>query len=469
MIPGAWRQSAGLWTVIAVVSSGITLPFGESVIGVQLAAIGRSFSADGTSLQWLVNGYMLTFATSILVAGVAADKLGRRRLFAVGLGVVGVSNALAIVAPSLGGLIALRAAAGLGAGTLLATGPALLAARFPADDKHRARAFAAFGSAAGSGIAFGPLVGGLVMDQLGWRAVFAVYLPFIGLAALLLPRIAPSRDPDAPPMDVLGIALFMAVLGLLVLAIQGAGFSPYWRSVFTLVAIGLLAVLVVVERHRRYPAIAPGLFANPTFRVMSLTMTCWQIGVAISMVYVPAVAVAGLGASPAVAGASILPMAILLFISTPLGPWLVARVGTGGFVVTCIGAMALGDGIVCLGLAATAPWATVGLVAGLSLIGLGGGAANGSMDNLAMGTIDAARAGMAAGLFQTVRIGSAALAVAAAGSVVAIGRGPAAPGVVDAGLAARYAALAGVAAAVMVVLALLCIFVLKTARGAART
>ena len=162
-------------------------------------------------------------------------------------------------------------------------------------------------------------------------------------------------------------------------------------------------------------------------------------------------------------------MAILLFISTPLGPWLVARVGTGGFVVTCIGAMALGDGIVCLGLAAPAPWPTIALVAGLSLIGLGGGAANGSMDNLAMGTIDAARAGMAAGLFQTVRIGSAALAVAVAGSVIAIGHGGEPQTAVDSQIAARYAALAGVAAIVMAILAALCIVVLKTARGSART
>ena len=460
-VRGAARGSA-LWTVVAVVAAAITLPFGESVIGVQLAAIGRTFDAGGAPLQWLVNGYMLTFATSILVAGVAADKLWRRRLFAAGLLIVGLANALAIVAPSLGWLIGLRAAAGLGAGTLLATGPALLAARFPDDDKPRSRAFAAFGAAAGSGIAFGPLVGGLVMDQFGWRAVFAVYLPFIVLAALLLGRIAPSRDPDAPPIDVAGIGLFVACLGLVVLVIQGAGYTATLRAGLVGVAIGLLVLLVWVERTRAHPAVEPGLFANPTFRVMSLTMTCWQIGVAISMVYVPAVAVAGLGAGPGAAGASILPMAVLLFAATPLGPWLVSRAGIRGFVLACITTMALGDAMVWASLTAPAPWPTIGLVAGLSLIGLGGGTANGSMDNLAMATIAPERAGMAAGLFQTVRIGSAALAVAAAGAVVAIGHHPSESLSGEVGVTARYAMLAGVSALVMLAVAGLCLVLLQS-------
>lgn len=455
-------RGSALWTVVAVVAAAITLPFGESVIGVQLSAIGQSFQADSSTLQWLVNSYMLTFATSILVAGVAADHLGRRRLFAAGLALVGMANALAMIAPGLASLIALRALAGFGAGTLLATGPALLAARFPENDRPRAQAFAAFGSAAGSGIALGPLIGGWVMDLAGWRAVFAVYLPFVLVSLVLLPRIAPSRDEQAPPVDSAGIILFVAVLAALVLAIQGTTLDAAWRAALVGAAVLLLCVLVRLERGRAHPAIAPGLFAHPVFRVMSLTMICWQIGVAVSMVYVPAVVVAGLGGSPALAGASILPMAVMLFAATPLGPWLVARRGTAGFVSICIAAMAAGDALIWMTLGMSAPWSGIGLMTGLAVIGLGGGAANGSMDNLAMGTLPAARAGMAAGLFQTVRIGSAALAVAAAGSVLAVGQAGSGRG--DTALVARYAGLAGVAALIMAGLAMLCLVFLYRAR-----
>ncbi|RJS95124.1 MFS transporter [Salinisphaera sp. Q1T1-3] len=445
-------------TVIAVVAAGITLPFGESVIGVQLDAIARSFSIQGAMLQWVVNAYMLTFATSILAVGVLADRLGRRRLFAMGLLLSLVANAAAVVTPSADLLIALRALAGLAAGTLLATGPALLAARFPQDDRSRARAFAAFGSAAGSGIAFGPLIGGLIMAHFGWRAVFAVYLPFLLLAGALLPRIAASRAPDAPPIDALGIGVFTLALGLVVWALEGTSRFGFMAAACSLL---LFIALIFIERGRQHPAIAPAVFANPLFRAMSATMVAWQIAVAVSMVYVPAVVVAGLSASPAIAGLSILPMAIALFAATPLGPMMVSRFGVAGFVGGCIACMAMGDAVIALTLTAAAPLSQIGLVCGLGLIGIGGGAANGSMDNLAMRTMPATRAGMAAGVFQTVRIGAAALAVAAAGSLLDIASGSATHAAAGA-LTTRYAELAGGASFMLALLALIAVAFVPT-------
>lgn len=461
-------QGSALATVTAIVAAAITLPFGESVIGVQLSAIAREFDAHGTLLQWVVNAYMLTFATSILGAGILADRLGRRRLFAAGLALVGGANAIAIVAPAIGWLIALRAVSGLGAGTLLATAPALLAARFPEAGPARARAFAAFGSAAGSGIAFGPLIGGLVMDWIGWRGVFALYLPFLALAAMLLPRLSASRGDRRTRIDMAGIVLFTAALAALVWAIEGGPGGTAGHIGLIIIALGLATALVRIERRRAYPAIEPVVFMNPIFRVMSLTMICWQIGVAVSMVYMPAVVVAGLNAPPVWAGASILPMAITLFMSTPVGPWLVAHTGLTGFVVTCVGLMVVGDGVI---------WATLdlggagtigGVATGLALIGIGGGAANGSLDNLAMGTISPERAGMAAGVFQTVRIGSAALAVAVAGSALELGGHMGSTAGTTVRILERYATLAGLSALIMTAIAICCV-VLLSARATPQT
>lgn len=444
------------WTIAAVVSAAVTLPFGESVIGVQLDAIAHEFAASGRLLQWVVNAYMLTFATSILAVGIASDRYGRLRFFVAGLVLTGVANTLAMFATSLQALVWWRALAGAAAGTLLATGPALLSAHFSQPGRMRAVAFAAFGSAAGSGIAFGPLVGGLMMAHWGsWRVVFAVYLPFVLLSALLLPKVTPVRGDPRAPMDGVGIVLFTAMLGLLIWLLGGGPAQVAARWLVTLLAVVLLALLVRVERRRARPAIDPDVFAEPAFAGMALLLTCWQIGVAVSMVYVPALVVAGLGRSPGWAGAATLPMAVALFSSTPLGPRLVRRHGQRAFVLACGGLMAAGNLLIWLTLGqASLQWP--GLLAGLVLIGVGGGVANGSVDNLALAPFPSARAGSVSGVFQTVRIGTAALAVAAAG--LALGLAP------DAGVAAaahaagvtrRYAAMAGVNALLIAVIVLL--------------
>lgn len=452
---------SALATVVAIVSAAVMLPFGESVIGVQLAAIADTFDVQGALLQWVVNVYMLTFATSILAVGILADRLGRRRLFAMGLVLIGSANVLAVFTPSVAVLIALRAVTGLGAGTVLATAPALLSARFPSSHPFRTRAFAAYGSAVGGGIAFGPLLGGLVMSFWGWRTVFAVYLPFVLLALVLLPRLAPSRGDATAPVDGMGITLFTLALAVLIWVIEGGPGSLAGQILLVAGAGALAVVLIWVERRHDYPAVDPALFASPVFRAMSLLLICWQVGVAVSMVYVPAVVIAGLGGSPSVAGASVLPMAILLFLLSPLGPWLVNHMGVRGFVGICIGFMVLGEVVIWWALTLSATGAGAGLVVGMILIGIGGGAANGSVDNLAMSTTVPGRAGMAAGVFQTVRIGAAALSIAVAGSVLEISGHVVETAGTVAPVATRYGDLAGAGALFMSVIAVICVVMLS--------
>lgn len=438
--------ASGWWTIAAVVSAAVTLPFGESVIGVQLDAIAHEFGAEGNLLQWVVNAYMLTFATSILAVGVCSDRYGRLRFFALGLALTGVANVLAMFAPSLQALVWWRALAGAASGTVLATGPALLSARFVRPGRMRSIAFAAFGSAAGSGIAFGPLVGGLMMEQWGsWRVVFAVYLPFVGLSAALLPRLSRSRGDASAPIDGAGVVLFTLMLGLLIWLLNGGPAHATGRWLVALLAAGLLVALVRVERGKSRPAIDPDVFMEPVFRSMALLLTCWQIAVAVSMVYVPALVIAGLGRSPGWAGAATLPMAVALFSSTALGPRLVRRYGKPAFVGVCGGLMAAGNGIVWLALGQSGTLQWLGLLAGLVCMGVGGGIANGSVDNLALAPFESDRAGSVSGAFQTVRIGTAALAVAAAGLALQLAPDAGIQAAVHAaGITRRYAAMAGV-------------------------
>lgn len=413
--------SSRVGIVFAVVAAAVILPFGESVIGVQLAGIEHDLMPGPTAAQWIVNAYLLTFATSILAAGTLADRIGRRRIFVAGLWLCAASNIASIMVPSAALLIVLRATSGMAAGMLLATGPAILAHAFPALDQSRGRAFVAFGAAAGSGIALGPVIGGAVVTVADWRWVFVLYLPFIALALLLAPRITESRNPDSQHLDITGVVLFTGALACVMIAMI-RGSEHGWASLVPWFALGAAAALLLlfarVERHSRQPAVDLLLFREPVFAAMSLLLLCWQLAVATLMVYVPAVIASGLHVSSLIAGAAILPLALPLFGATPLGPRLVAGLGTGWFVGICVGLMLLGQMLLWMLMPTGATVMIVGLGGGLFCIGLGGGIANGTVDNLAMSTVSVARAGMAAGVFQTVRIGGAAIAVTLAGGVL---------------------------------------------------
>src|SRR5699024_160919 len=250
----------------------------------------------------------------------------------------------------------------------------------------------------------GPLIGGLVMTFASWRAVFLVYLPFLMVSGILLMRLKPVNSHARVRIDSRGVSLFSMALALLIALIQGDNLTAGMRIGIAGIILMLLAILFLVERRHPWPAVDPVLFLNPVFGAMSLVVTCWQISIAVSMVYVPAMVVAGMGGSTALAGASILPMAVALFASVPLGPKLVRTAGVRRFVGVCIGLMVAGELLIWLALHTDTLVGTAGLVLGLMLMGIGGGTANGSMDNLAMSTISPQRAGMAAGVFQTVKI-----------------------------------------------------------------
>lgn len=437
--------------IMTVLPAAATLPFGESVIGVQIDAIAREFQASTTQVQWIVNAFMLTFATSILGAGILADRFGRRRLFAWGLALSLVANAAAVFAPSAATLVVLRALSGLGSGTIMATAPALISAQFSQPGRRRAVAFAALGAATGSGIALGPLIGGLIMSLGGWRTVFLVYLPFLLMSAFYLWRNQQPDEHKATPIDIPGMTLFTVALILLIWLIQEGGQA--WGSVvqIAIIAALLLALFPMARRHP-VPAIDPVLFANPVFGAMSLMAIINQISIAISMVYVPAMVVAGMGGSPALAGASVLPMAVALFASVPLGPKLLARAGKRHFLAVCVCLVVVGDVMIWATLGMGMPWSALGLMIGLTFMGMGGGTANGSMDNLALGTIDSARAGMASGVFQTVKIGAAAVCVAAAGRALGLAGDQPATAQAAMSLMERYITLAGTCALLMAVI-----------------
>ncbi|MDN6660080.1 MAG: MFS transporter, partial [Acidipropionibacterium jensenii] len=199
-----------------------------TVVNVALPDIRTDFSASFTQLQWVLDAYALGLAAVLVAAGSLADRIGRRRLFLIGLVVFTAASLFCGIAWNIEILIAARLVQGLGGAILFAVGPALIGHVYTGAD--RTRAFGIFGGVGGLAIAFGPLLGGGLADGLDWRWIFLINVP-VGLLCLVITwfRVVESRSETVPPLDVSGAVAFSASLTFFVLALL-RGEAEGWTS-----------------------------------------------------------------------------------------------------------------------------------------------------------------------------------------------------------------------------------------------
>ena len=183
------------WTLAAVSVATFMLLLDVTVVNVALPAIRADLGASFTDLQWVVDAYALTLAALVLTAGSLADRLGRRRVFVVGLAIFTTASLLCAIAPDPLFLNLARAVQGIGGAAMFAVSLALIAQEF-APGRERGMAMGIYGATIGVAVAIGPLLGGALTDSLGWESIFLLNLP-VGLAALLMTvtRVRESRDP----------------------------------------------------------------------------------------------------------------------------------------------------------------------------------------------------------------------------------------------------------------------------------
>src|SRR5215207_9656267 len=206
------------WTLIAVSVATFMLLLDITVVNVALPSIREDLGASFTDLQWVFDTYTLTLAALVLTAGSLADRMGRRRLFAVGLSIFTVASLLCALAPDPTFLNLARALQGAGGAAMFAVSLALVAQEFPAG-RERGTAMGIYGASIGVAVAIGPLVGGALTDTLGWESIFYLNVP-IGIAAIgaTYAKLRESRDPNAIRVDWAGVATFSAALFVLVFA-----------------------------------------------------------------------------------------------------------------------------------------------------------------------------------------------------------------------------------------------------------
>jgi EmrB/QacA subfamily drug resistance transporter len=349
---------AGRWVLLTtVLGSGMVMIDG-TVVNVALERIGDDFHAGFGGLQWTVNAYTLALASLILLGGSLGDRLGRRRIFLVGVVWFAVASLACGLAPDIGTLIAARALQGVGGALLTPGSLALISASFHGADRGAAvGAWSGLGGIAG---AIGPFLGGFLVEWT-WRAVFLINLPIAALVIVVaLEHVPESRDTgSAPGLDVTGTVLAALGLGALTYSLTGLGSRGADPALLVTLAVGVLALVafVAVERRSPHPLVPPALFRNAVFGAANgATLLIYgALGVVFFLLVLQLQTVSGF--SPLAAGTSLLPLtAIMLLFSARAGA-LAGRIGprlpmTVGPLVSACGLLLM------LRIGADATWVT---------------------------------------------------------------------------------------------------------------
>ncbi|WP_233498877.1 MFS transporter [Blastococcus sp. TF02A-26] len=316
------------WVLLAtVLGSGMAM-LDATVVNVALERIGSDLDTGFAGLQWTVNAYTLTLAALILLGGALSDRLGRRRVFVVGVCWFASASLLCGLAWDVETLVAARALQGVGGALLTPGSLAIISASFAATD--RAAAVGAWSGLGGVAGAAGPVLGGWLVEW-NWRAVFLLNLPLALLVVLVAARHVPeTRDPDAAPhLDLTGTALVTVALGTLTYALTAAGGQTSAAVVGVAAGTGVLALLlfVRVELRSPHPLVPPALFRDRRFTAANLTtlLVYAALGVVFVLLVLHLQVVAGF--SPLLAGTALLPVTVLMLLFSARVGALAQRIG----------------------------------------------------------------------------------------------------------------------------------------------
>ena len=415
-------RRANPWAALSALCLGFfMILLDTTIVSIAIPAMVRELHTTLNSVVWVLSVYLLTYAVPMLFTSRLGDRFGPKRVFLAGLAVFTLASLWCGLSGTAEMLIAARAAQGLGAALLTPQTLAFITHLFP--PAKRGPAMGLWGGVAGLATIAGPLLGGLLVDSLGWEWIFFVNVP-IGVAAIVLTvALVPDWQPKhAHSFDVPGILLSAAGLLCLVFGIQN-GQQYSWGRVFGPVTIPeiigagvlLLVAFVIWQRlNTREPLLPLAVFRNRNFSAGTLTSVA--VGFAMTGMFVPLVVYVQdvLGMSPTRAGLLTAPMSLLSGLIAPFVGRLSDRVNAKYLVV--VGFLALAAGLVGVTLQARAdtnPWA---LVPVLLLCGVGTGCVFAPMSNVTMSSVDRRMAGAASGIFNTARqvggvLGSAAIGV----------------------------------------------------------
>jgi EmrB/QacA subfamily drug resistance transporter len=407
------------WTLAAVAFGLFMIMLDNTVVNVALPSIGRDLHVSISSLEWVVTAYALTFAALLITGGKLGDLLGRRRIFIVGIAIFTLSSLACGLAPSAGFLIGARAVQGIGAALMNPASLSIITATFP--PRERGQAIGIWAGVSAMALAIGPLVGGLIVENINWNWIFFINVP-VGVLGIFVSRlvIKESRDTShEQSVDLPGLVTSSAGLFALTYAlIEGnrhGWTSPEIIGLFA-GAVALLVAFVVLEHYQRLPMLDLSLFRIGSFAGSNLVAMLVSLGMFGVFFFVSLYIQNILGWSPTQAGAAFLPMTILIILVAPAAGRLSDRVGSrwlmgGGMTLVSISLLFYQR----VGLHSTF-WT---LLPAMLLGGVGMALTMSPMTAAAMSSVPVDKAGVGSGVLNSFRQLGGSLGVALMGAILA--------------------------------------------------
>lgn len=412
------RRAKPALTLVLICAAIVLVPVTATGSSVAVPGISQDLSIGLAAAQWVVNGFFLTFGGFMAITGSLADLTGRRRMFAGGVALFCASMVLASFAPNIGLLIAARAVAGVGAAAATTGGSAVLAQTF--SGVARTKAFGVFGTAIGLGLAFGPLVAGFLVTSLGgWRTFYLVAAVVLLPILLMSPLLKESRETTNGGIDWAGAVTFTAGLILFVFGLV-EGPERGWTDPVVIGALAAFAVLMVVftvvERRRAEPMFDVSLFARPRFLAICAMPVLLAFGFVALLIVLPPYFMAVDGVSAQYAGLLLVLLTGPTLVVPPVVNSLAGKVSQRLLLVVTMVLVAIGSAW----LTVIGPGTSAFVLAGpLICIGIGFGISLAILDGAAVNSVEPGRAGMAAGIFNTMRLAGETISIAVLSAILA--------------------------------------------------
>ncbi len=389
----------------------------ETIVNVALPSIQRDLEASGSALQWIVNSYVLVFGGLLLTMGGLGDRFGRARMLRYGLAVFAISSIGAALAESSSQLITARAVMGLGGAMMMPATLSIIVNVFK--EEEMARAIAIWAMMAGVGVALGPVLGGVLLQNFDWGSIFLINVPIAAIAiAASLSLVPDSRDPESRPLDIPGALLSTGAVAALIFAvIEGPGRGLTSPEILIAIAATLILGVgfVVRERRAEYPLLDFALFRLPRFSMGAL---------AISVAFFAMVGfIFGLtqyfqfvqGHTPLQAGVRFLPVALGFMAGAIGSEKLALRFGTAKVVVSGLVIVTAAMPLVILW-EVNSSYLMIGPI--MAAIALGVGLVVAPSAEAVMGAVELAKAGVGSAMNDVTQMLSSALSIAVIGSVM---------------------------------------------------
>ena len=405
--------------VLAATVLGSSLAFIDgAVVNVALPALQTAFGASAAVVQWVMNAYLLLLGALVLLGGAAADRYGRRRVFVVGIALFALASLACALAPTASFLIAARGVQGFAAALMTPASLALLGSCFA--ENERARAFGIWAGAGALTTAFGPVLGGWLVDTVGWRAIFLINLPVAAVALGIALRAVPeSRDESAQALDWLGALAAAASLGTLTFGLTLAPARGWTPLTWSCIAAGVLlfVAFLLFEQRSRAPMMSLALFRSRAFSVLNAMTFLLYFAMSGALFLLPFELIRVERYSATAAGAALIPFALVMGLFASSAGKLASHVGNR--LQLAVGPIVAGAGIGWLGLTQLGGsyWAT--RLPPLLVLAIGMALTVGPLTAAVMDAVEARHTGLASGINNAVARVAALLAVAVVTLIVA--------------------------------------------------